>query len=610
MSSDTIIQLCVHCVATRKGYAKIHTESRDKTKLGYHMRILAFLALALMALPTVTQAETVAERSVLLVRQGAAALLRGKFEHAVDVYGKALEYDKLSPIRKANIYSDRGVARWRMKQPDLALADFNKAIEFNPQYPQVYNNMGNVYMDMNRHKDALEVFSKALELAPTYGVAYNNRGSANFELGNLDAAVDDFSSAVRYLSLNAVPHNGRGRAFLSKNKNYAALRDFSRAVKLNKTYGMVFLSRARAYANLKEYRLAIKDYNHAINLARKVPQLYFERGQAYQKVSDYLPAISDYSKVIDLAPGHAKAYAFRGMSFGFLKKYEKAFSDADKAVELDPTNLDAYLARGKIAKRKGDYDNALDDFKTVLEISKEHGEALKLIAQIHEIRNNKEEATTFYQRSLVADRFLGGSREGMKRLTGTLPTYEGDLIGDPVKGWSLSKLPNGKYYIYNKSHPHLYGFIETYGQGDPKLIEWTPMKGRWKGIGLLRYFAGATGEENNKIPLEYTAIINLKKTKLAAIEPYQWGNKKAKWKWGNGSVSIVDPDGMTSEVVLKKRQPSSAKDKKAGSDFVPSPWGDIWEPSRRSPRAKRKAKKAEKRTRRRNQKTILDWLFE
>ncbi|MCF6199120.1 MAG: tetratricopeptide repeat protein, partial [Hyphomicrobiaceae bacterium] len=546
------------------------------------MRIPVFLLLAFLSIPSALMAETVAERSVLLVRQGAAALLRGKFESAISSYDRALEYDKLSPIRKASIHSDRGVARWRLQQPGLALADFNKAIELNAQYPQVYNNMGNVYMDQNNYEKALQAYSKAIEIAPTYGVAYNNRGSAYFELSKIDEAIIDFTLAVKFLALNAVPHNGRGRAFLSKGKNYAAMRDLSRAVKLNKTYGMVFLSRARAFAELGRSSEAIKDYTHAISLARLQPELYYERGKLYQKQGSHPPAIADFTKVIDLAPGHANAYALRGLSFGVLKKYEKAFSDADKSVELDPNGYLAFLSRGKIAKRQKEYENALDDFNTVLKVNAANAEAPKLIAQIYEIGKNKEEAINFYRRSLAADRFLSGSRAGLKRLTGTLPTYEGKLIGEQVAGWSLSQLPDGKYYIYNERYPYLYGFIETYGKGEPRLIQWTPMKGAWRGIGQLRYFAGMKGEGEQAVSLEYTALIDLKKARLVAIEPYQWGKKQAKWKWGNGSVTITDPDGMTSEVVLKKAAPLSlaAERRQGGRGSVSSPVGNRWAAAR------------------------------
>ncbi len=580
-------------------------------KQSNHMKILTGLLFAILLFSHAARAETTGERSILLVRQGAAALLRGKFKNAISAYDQALRYDKLSAVRKASIHSDRGVAFWRMNQPEEALKDFTSAIELNAQYPQAYNNMGNVYMDMKRPKEAIKVYTKAIEIAPTYGVAYNNRGSANFELGNYEAAIRDFSDAIRYLNLNAVPHNGRGKAFLSQGKNYAALRDFTRAVRLNKSYGMVYLSRARANAGLKRYQAAIRDYSRAINLAKMEPQLYFERGKAYQKQGDHYAAISDFGQVIDLAPGHARAYALRALSFGMVKKYDKAFSDADKAVELDPSDYHAYLSRGKIAKKKGDYDNALDDFKTVLELKKKNAEALKLTAQIYEIRKNKEEAVAWYQRSLAADPFMKGSREGLKRLTGTLPGLESEVSGEPVSGWVLSRRPDGKYYVSNKKYPYFYGFIEVYGKGDPKLLEWTAMKGAWRGFGLLRYHAGTRGEGENAVPLEYTAILNLKKQRLVSIEPFRWGSKKAKWKWGNGLLSVIDPDGMNSELILRKGSPKVAKSRPAGRDYVPSPWGDIWKPTRRSARNPgRRIRTVRKRRKRRSQKSILDWLFQ
>lgn len=557
-------------------------------------------------------AQTAAERSVLLVRQGAAALLRGKYDRAIQAYDQALEYDKLAPANKANILSDRGVAHWRMNQSEQALVDFNQAIELNPQYPQVYNNMGNVLIDLNRHQEAVAAYSKAIEFAPTYGVAYSNRASAEFELGDIKGALNDFDAAVRYLSLNAVPHNGRGRAFLSSNRNYAALRDFSRAVKLNKSYGMVFLSRARANGNIRDYREAIKDYSEAINIAHEEPQLYFERAQAYQAASDYGPAITDYSKVIDLAPGNAEAYAQRGLCYGLNRSFDKAMVDVDKAIELDPASVNGYLARAKVLKRKGDLDRAVVDLNTVLELSKEHAEALKLMGQISEIRNAKDEAIAFYLRSVAADPFMDGSREGLKRLTDNLPPYATQTVGEPVSGWKLARLANGQYFISNDAYPFLYSILEMYGEGEPKLVEWVPLTGEWKGIGELRYEAGTRDEDGTPIPLVYSAIVDLKNNKLAAIEPFSWGDRTSKWRWGNGSVVVTDPDGMASEVPL--RRPSA--NMRSGEDDVVAeamPWPDVTQPARRGTRRPPDGGPSYLPTQsqqpRRPSKSIFDWLF-
>lgn len=558
-------------------------------------------------------AETAAERSLLMQRQGAAALMRGKYDKAIQAYDEALGYDKLAPANRANILSDRGVAHWRMNQAELALGDFRQAVEINPQYAQVYNNMGNVLMDQNKPQEAIQAYNQAIDNAPTYGVAYNNRATAAFEQGDYKAAIGDFNAAVRYLTVNAVPNNGRGRAYLATDRNYAALRDFARALKLNGGYGMVYLSRARALANIGEHRDAIKDYNEAINLAREEPQLYFERGKAYQAVADYGPAIADFTRVIDLAPGNAEAYALRGTCYGFSRNYDRALADVDKAVELDPTSIGGFLARARVLKRKGDLDRALVDLNTVVELDKDNAEALKLIAQVHEIRDSKAEAIAFYGRSLVADPFMAGSREGLQRLTGELPPYAANPIGEPVSGWKLAKLASGKYYATNDSFPNVYATLEMYGAGEPKLLEWVPGTGNWKGVGELRYLAGQT-EDGNATPLVYSAIVDIKNGRMAAIEPYSWGDKQAKWRWGDGTVFVTDPDGMVSEVSLRKPTSSgrSAEDELA-ADASPEVLGDVVQPERRATAAARRPAavvEQQERARRRQSKSLLDWIFQ
>jgi tetratricopeptide (TPR) repeat protein len=568
--------------------------------------ILALIAyIALAAGPGPAMAETGAERSMLLVRQGGAALLRGKYERAIRAYDEALGYEKLSPVRKASIYSDRGVALWRLRRAEQALGDFDKAIELNPQFPQVYNNKGNALLELDRKLDAISAYGKAIELAPSYGVAYNNRGNARLEAGETEEAIEDFSAAIRYLPINAVPYNGRGRAHLKAGRSFAALRDFSRAVRLNRNYGMVFLSRARAYVNVREYGRAVKDFSRAIAIAGKEPQLYFERGRAYQRNSDYGPAIADYSKTIDLAPGHAAAFSWRGLCFAFLKKYEKAMADANKAAELDPASFLVYLNRGEIYKRMGLLDKALEDLNTALEIDKENARALKLTGQIYEIRKDKEKALAFYRRSLARDRFMEGSRNGVRRLTGKLPPYGDKPDEEAVAGWQVEKRKDDRYYIYNNGYPYFYGDIEIYGKGEPRLLEWKPLKGVWKGIGLLRYFAGKRREDG--AVLQYSAIINLRRARVVAIEPYAWGEKKARWKWGNGRLFVTDPDGVISEVELKK--PSRRLVRKSDS-----PWdGNVSDPAKRREWARKsRYKKKQYRPRKRpvRQKSILDWLFD
>ena len=76
--------------------------------------------------------------TLLRAREGAAALLRGQYDKAVAAYDEALKTPEIADFVKASIYSDRGVAKWRLKQTKEAVDDFNQSIQISPENATVY----------------------------------------------------------------------------------------------------------------------------------------------------------------------------------------------------------------------------------------------------------------------------------------------------------------------------------------------------------------------------------------------------------------------------------------------------------------------------------------
>ena len=161
----------------------------------------ALFAIAASSFP----ARATVEKAMLRSQEGSSALLRGRYDQAVAAYDQALQEPDLPAPRQADLYNDRGVAKWRMAKREDALADFNKAIELSPEYAMLYNNRGNVLFDMGRAEEAIAEFTQAISLAPAYGAAYNNRANANEELGRHEAALEDYRKAVELMPGNAVP---------------------------------------------------------------------------------------------------------------------------------------------------------------------------------------------------------------------------------------------------------------------------------------------------------------------------------------------------------------------------------------------------------------------
>ena len=132
------------------------------------------------------------------------------FEKALDDLQKAIELDPNNYIA----YNNRGYVYLMYVQDtewswstgkDIgynpsellykALADFNKAIELDPNYSSAYNNRGVVYHRQGKYRLAIKDFTKAIELNPNYAVVYENRSQTYWKLGDKQKSKADDKKA-------------------------------------------------------------------------------------------------------------------------------------------------------------------------------------------------------------------------------------------------------------------------------------------------------------------------------------------------------------------------------------------------------------------------------
>ena len=106
------------------------------------------------------------DKTLLRAREGAAALMRGQYDKAVAAYDEALTAPEIADFIEASIYSDRGVAKWRLNQTKEAIEDFNKSIQLSPENATVYNNRGNALMDLGHPDEAVKDFDRADRALP------------------------------------------------------------------------------------------------------------------------------------------------------------------------------------------------------------------------------------------------------------------------------------------------------------------------------------------------------------------------------------------------------------------------------------------------------------
>lgn len=119
---------------------------------------------------------------------------------AADAYGKALEISGGQSPADWRFYYVRGIAYERAKQWPKAEADFLKALELNPDQPQVLNYLGYSWIDQDMHlEQALGMIEKAVEAQPMDGYIIDSLGWAFYKLDRMEEAVETLERAVMLL---------------------------------------------------------------------------------------------------------------------------------------------------------------------------------------------------------------------------------------------------------------------------------------------------------------------------------------------------------------------------------------------------------------------------
>jgi tetratricopeptide (TPR) repeat protein len=157
---------------------------------------------------------------------------------AKDYKEMAANYDKavevIGPVPKQGdwtIFFQRGIAYERLKKWDQAEPNFKKALELNPEQPQVLNYLGYSWVDMNRNlEEGLDMIRRAVELRPDDGYIVDSLGWAYYRMGRFEDAVAELERAVQLRAGDATINDHLGDAYWRVGRKLEAVYQWNRAL--------------------------------------------------------------------------------------------------------------------------------------------------------------------------------------------------------------------------------------------------------------------------------------------------------------------------------------------------------------------------------------------
>jgi superkiller protein 3 len=254
--------------------------------------------------------------------------------------------DGQTPKQQAELFYEQGLLYGYTEEYAKAIASYDKALEFKPDYPAAWKNRGYALGNLGRLEDAIASFEKALEIKPDYHEAWKNRGIALGNLGRLEAAIASFEKALEIKPDYHEAWINRGIALGNLGRWEAAIASFDKALEFQPDSYEAWNNRGIALGNLGRWEEAIASYDKALEFKADSYEAWYNRGIALDNLGRWEEAIASFDKALGIKPDYDEAWNNRGIALGNLGRLEEAIASFDKALEFQPNYHEAWNNRG------------------------------------------------------------------------------------------------------------------------------------------------------------------------------------------------------------------------------------------------------------------------
>jgi superkiller protein 3 len=175
---------------------------------------------------------------------------------------------------------------------DLALEEFKRAAKEDPKNPYFQKGLGLAHAPKRAWKDAIACFRKALELNPYYVDVRNDLGSALIGSGDREAGKREFIAAFSDPT-NPTPEisaRNLGQVYLEE-KNYPeAINWFRTSLSRNKDYPDPYLGLGEALVSAGRLEEAVAQLEAGVAAVPGDPGLHLALGQALFRAGRFTEA--------------------------------------------------------------------------------------------------------------------------------------------------------------------------------------------------------------------------------------------------------------------------------------------------------------------------------
>ena len=228
-------------------------------------------------------------RALSYTRLGEMEMALSDFEHAINENNN-----------EPNYYVNRGLLQLELKDTTMAKVDFISALEIKPGFKPAIYNLSKISTEKERDGLKKELYADNESSVIFSQMAYEKFLSEEYKM-----ALLYYDSALFWMPKSADDLMNRGIVKLKLKRTKSAIRDFDKSIALDKSLVRNYFLIGNAYQTLKAYEEGIKYYKIYLTTAGADAQVYYNKGIAELQLGNKGQACKDLTLALNM--GEKKA---------------------------------------------------------------------------------------------------------------------------------------------------------------------------------------------------------------------------------------------------------------------------------------------------------------
>ena len=420
-----------------------------------------------------------------LFNMGKVFFWKGDFETARKYYEAVLKINPqdgevVQALAKLDEIASQSGAEYASKN----LNDLEKALQNNPNDPDLHVALAQRYIARTEYKKALEHLEKAHTVAP-------QKLDIMILLARIYSWDQQYQKSIQYydLVLEKDPKNieaqlGKGQVYSWTDRSNEAVALLKKLLKEHPENSEALISLGRVYGWKGNYEESIgawrqvlkkdpkniealkglantykwaKQYAQGIATEQKILSYYpnevesmLSMGYMYVEMGALDKSIFWYEKASTIEPHRSDIHAFLGILYSYAARIDDAATALKKSIELQEGNISSYVALGRVYGWQAKIKEAKKLYETALKLDPYNIEALNGYAQVHYFDGEWNKAIEIYGKSLKTKPKNIEGLEGLKQVKrAKAPVFESRLNNFYTKDFDADPSQKVNRLIYN-----------------------------------------------------------------------------------------------------------------------------------------------------------------